>query len=109
MPFEYMASAFFCSPSVTTCLFLAPCLCIALACVLRLPVNCARVISFLNFCDFLLAPLFLTDTQATQHCVDDYQDNNAGLGQVYTCPAGEFTGTLLNCTRKSRLFCFDSV
>ena len=40
----------------------------------------------------------VTDGSCTQECKTGYSDNNSGNGQVYTCPAGVFTGTLLTCS-----------
>jgi hypothetical protein len=39
-----------------------------------------------------------TDSTCTQFCTAGYSDNNGGAGQAYTCAAGVFAGTLLECT-----------
>jgi hypothetical protein len=43
----------------------------------------------------------VTDDTCTQTCTTGYSDNNNGDGQDYTCSAGEFVGTLLECTPDS--------
>ena len=43
----------------------------------------------------------VTDTTCTHLCESDYEDNNAGSGQVYTCEAGSLSGSLLECTVSS--------
>ena len=40
----------------------------------------------------------VTDSVVVQNCVEGFIDNNNGAGQGYTCPAGKFYGTILNCT-----------
>jgi len=42
-----------------------------------------------------------TNETCIQTCSEGYEDNNFGNGQTYSCPDGEFTGTLLACIPKN--------
>eukprot|EP00808_Paulinella_micropora_P003614 g41849.t1 len=41
----------------------------------------------------------VTGATCTHTCEQGYSDNNGGYGQVYTCPKGQVSGTLLTCNR----------
>ena len=42
-----------------------------------------------------------TDRSCLHQCTNGYIDNNNGNGQMYTCPDGKFSGTVLTCERNN--------